>query len=248
MIFGRYRRTDDGALVIRGRRNGRAERYATDVTLPDHHEGNDYMPRLWAARKLGVLQQAVRLNGPNPELIAEIRATALRYGLLSEYTSYLVQEPDAVAMERRVPRARPANEPMALAAPGRVSGAGAVASARADQARREVRTAADLSEVDEAIMNRGHMRQAIHVAGRLFELRDSVWTDTQHADSSSVVQVAPYSPAYFELLRILPELEPILARFERVVVAGDRIAIEISPGGVTSAGRIVRLVAGFRGA
>ena len=35
----------------------------------------------------------VRLNGANPELVEEIRQTALRYGLLSEYTSYLVQEP-----------------------------------------------------------------------------------------------------------------------------------------------------------
>jgi len=55
-----------------GRRNGRPERYTTDAAFPTHESGNDFIPRLWAARKLGVLQQAVRLHGANPELIAEI--------------------------------------------------------------------------------------------------------------------------------------------------------------------------------
>jgi hypothetical protein len=45
------------------------------------------------------------------------------------------------------------------------------------------------------------------------------------------VQVKPYSPLYFELVRQLPGLGPALALGERVIVAGRAVAIEFSPSG-----------------
>src|SRR2546430_11724259 len=35
----------------------------------------------------------IRLHGPNPEILSELKRLALRYGILTDYTSYLVQEP-----------------------------------------------------------------------------------------------------------------------------------------------------------
>jgi len=216
------------------------ERYNTEAAFPASEDGNDFIPRLWASRKLGVLQQAIRLHGPNPELIAEIRETALRYGLLSEYTSYLVQEPTVVA--GRVINAPEAPAPMTIQA----SGVGAVAQAKSDAARREVRNAAELKAADELMLARGHMGQAQHVAGRLFVEKEGVWTDLQHADSLKVVTVEPFSPAYFEVLRLLPELQPVVQRFDKVLVAGRAVSIRFAPGGLKAAADVARLVAQFR--
>lgn len=245
VIFGRYggRRTAGTVTVtVHGRRNGRAERYVTETAFREREPGNDFIPRLWAARKIGALQQAVRLHGPNPELIEEIRETALRYGLLSEYTAYLVQEPTVVANEGRVPRGLPA----AASTPDRASGAAAVAQAKSEAARRRAQTVADLAAADEEILNRGHVGQAQHVAGRLFVERSGVWTDLRHADSLRVVEVEAFSPAYFELLRRLPELQPVVQRFDRVLVAGAGLSIRIGGSGITAARDVAAVVARFR--
>jgi Ca-activated chloride channel family protein len=239
VVFGRYSGSRErGAVHLVGQRNGRTERYTTEASFPASEAGNDFIPQLWAARKLGVLQQAVRLHGANPELIAEIRETALRYGLLSEYTSYLVQEPDVVAggMPRDLPTA-PAME---------ASGVGAVAQAKTDAARRDVRNQAQLAAVDDAMLKIDHVGQAQRVAGRLFVDRSGVWTDLAHADSLPVVTIEPFSAAYFELLRLLPELQPVVQRFDRVLIAGHAVSIRIDKGGLERAGEVARVVARFR--
>ncbi|MFW5952487.1 MAG: VIT domain-containing protein, partial [Gemmatimonadota bacterium] len=96
VVFGRYEgggEGGEGAIRLRGRRGGRVERFAARAAFPRQADANGYIPRLWASRKLGELTRQIRLNGPDPELVEEVRRTALRYGLVSEYTSYLVQEP-----------------------------------------------------------------------------------------------------------------------------------------------------------
>lgn len=241
VVFGRYTGTSREARVaVRGMRAGRAERYGTTAAFPASESGNDFVPRLWAARKIGVLQQSIRLNGANPEIVEEIRQTALRYGLLSEYTSYLVQEPAVVA-----DRLRGGGLPTAPAAQ-EASGAVAVGMAKRDAARREARNEAQLAAVDEEMLKAGHMGQAQHVAGRLFVEKEGIWTDLRHADSLRVVTIAPFSPAYFAVLRALPELTPIVQRFERVQVAGRAVTIRFDAGGKTTDAGVAELVARFR--
>jgi Ca-activated chloride channel family protein len=232
-------------VTVTGRRGGRPERYTTDAAFPAHENGNDFIPRLWASRKIGVLQQAIRLNGPNAEVVEEIRRTALRYGLLSEYTSYLVQEPDVVATGGRMLQMR-----MRDAAPAPASeqaGAGAVATARADQERRELKSMAQLNAADTVVLMRGHFGQAQRVAGRMFQQqRNGTWTDLLHADSLPVVKIEPFSPAYFEVLRQLPELRDVVQQMDRVVIAGRRVSIQFEAGGRTTAADARDVVARFR--
>lgn len=132
--------------------------------------------------------------------------------------------------------------PMAQEAVGAV----AVGMAKRDAARREARNEAQLAAVDEEMLKVGHMGQAQHVAGRLFVEKDGIWTDLRHADSLHVVTIAPFSPAYFALLRALPELMPVVQRFERVQVAGRAVTIRFDAGGLTSEAGVAALVARFR--
>ena len=87
------------------------------------------------------------------------------------------------------------------------------------------------------------------VGGRLFIMRDSTWTDLGHGDSLRVVSIAPYSEAYFALLKALPDLREAAALEPAVLVAGRRASIKIGEGGKTrwGAGELERLVREFRG-
>jgi Ca-activated chloride channel family protein len=170
VVFGRYRtdrgfggpnvRPVAGEVTVTGERNGRQERYATRVAFSSGEDGNDYMPRLWASRKLGELTRRLRLQGSSPELVEEIKSTALRYGLLSEYTSYFVTEPGAIVVngDRNplVPRDQVSSRAItthrgsAEAPPAAQSGSTAVVAAEASRKQREASSAADVDAQQKA--------------------------------------------------------------------------------------------------
>jgi Ca-activated chloride channel family protein len=247
VVFGRYassRETITGPVAIRGERRGGTERFAVEAEFPRHRGSNEFIPRLWAARKLGYLTTTLRLEGSTPELLAEIRETAMRYGLLSEYTSYLVQEPQMVADE-----ALRRDQPASAARPveGAV-GRSAVAAAKSAGQNRQMRSEADLRDAGHGTgdLDNAILRQS---GGRVFNLRDGVWVDGFHRPSQEIVAVAAYSPAYFALLEAAPELAMWLSEFDRVLVAGAKISIQIDREGAEniSGKELAILLRDFRG-
>ena len=263
VVFGRYESTaasGAGQLTIAGRRGGQGERYAARVEFPAHVTTGDYIPGLWAARKIGELTRNIRIEGSTPERVAEIRDLALRYGLLSEYTSYLVQEPAMAALRSAPPLQtlvpggggggrggmalrggvdRAAAAPAAAPAP--VSGQAAVDSAKAATQLRDARSQSEVAAAQRVVvdgltvngMSQG--RPALDgtrlIAGRAFRLVSGVWTDTAHTAQSRTVAVEPFSDASFKLLEKLPELTPYLSAFDAVIVRGRDVSIRVAPGG-----------------
>ena len=246
VVFGRYRAAGSGerAVTVTGRRNGREERFSTGARFGDEQTSAEYIQQLWAARKAGALSREIRLHGGNPEIVTELKRLALRYGILTEYTSYLVQEPNAFVV-RGMSNTPPAPAPQDQA------GADAVRRSRAEKAMSGslqldavvVTAAGESNPRGAATENR-----TVRVGGRVFVWRDSTWTDIAHGDSLQVVRVAPFSDAYFVLLRALPELRQAATLEPAVLVAGRRVSIKIEAGGKTTwaDGEVNRLVSDFR--
>ncbi|MCI0436865.1 MAG: VWA domain-containing protein, partial [Gemmatimonadetes bacterium] len=252
IVFGRYAGTGSGNLGITGNRNARAERFAMAARFPERDRENDFVPRLWASRKLGALTQQVRLHGPNPEMIDEIRNIALRYGLLSEYTSYLVLEPAMVALEREQLSARLSQ--VASAPP-----AGEAAVRRAEESRRarDVRSVNDLAAAQKVAANavlegavggRSAAESSRTIAGRVFRLNAGTWTDALHRPNLRIVELEAFSPAYFALLERLPELRPYWTELSNVIVAGREVGVRVSPKGAKQLpeAEVARIVREFR--
>jgi len=235
VIFGRYRDGGRGTwhLVVNGRRNGHEERFAAAAPAGEQ-AANDYIRQLWAARKAGALAREIRLHGQTPELLSALKDLALRYGILSEYTAYLVQEPGMTAIRPVPPEDRPA--------PARQFGAPSVAQSRREALAASASVAADAVQ---PAPNRADTRQ---VGDRLFVWRDGTWTDLRHERSRPVVTVEAFSDAYFELLRALPELAKPAALEPAVLVAGQRVSVKIGTEGKTawSEGELDALVRDFR--
>jgi hypothetical protein len=72
-----------------------------------------------------------------------------------------------------------------------------------------------------------------HVGRRLFTRQADTWTDVTFETSLRVVEVAPFSEAYFELVRRLPAIKAYFALGDRVVIAGDGLALKLTPEGIT---------------
>jgi Ca-activated chloride channel family protein len=249
VVFGRYKGAGGGewSVAMRGRRNGHAEDFTTTAVDRENDDAR-YVEQLWAARRAGSLSREIRLHGQTAEVVRELRDLALRYGILTEYTSYLVQEPGFVAWQGTMMNARPAS-PRDQAGAAQVAKAQEQAALRSSLSVGAITATADEERADSvAGAMRGRRERAQRFGARLFILKDQVWTDTHHGDSLRVVAVAPFSPAYFAVLRALPELVAPAGLSPAVLVAGRRVSIEIEAGGTETwrGGELAALVRDFR--
>ena len=261
VLFGRFAENGRGRITVRGERIGRPLEFSSDVTFPRESEQNAYIPRLWAARKLGHLERQIWTEGESASLVEEIRSVALRYGLPSRFTSYLVEEPDMVA-GRPVPLPVPmgggwsgqgANLGQAAASPSAASGAGAVQAAESARQRRTARNEADLKAAEEEILaDLGERSDTRALGGRFFVLRDGVWTDAAHTTSQRVIRVKAFSTVYFQILRGLPEVEAVVRAggdATELLVAGARVSVRLGSDGAETMtpAQLSGMVADFRG-
>jgi Ca-activated chloride channel family protein len=100
VVAGRYSGQGDGAITLRGTVNDGSRKFAYDVTFPSNSTENDFIPRLWATRRVGYLLDEIRLHGENSELRDEVTELARKYGIVTPYTAYLITEDE---QHREVP-------------------------------------------------------------------------------------------------------------------------------------------------
>src|SRR5215471_15200656 len=95
VLMGRYRpRPSATRLTLTGKVNGRERRFMyDDLQFPEKQGDNEFLPHLWAMRRVGHLLDQIRVNGESKELRDEIVELGTRYGIVTPYTSYLVLEP-----------------------------------------------------------------------------------------------------------------------------------------------------------
>ena len=115
VVVGRYSGAGAKAVELTGKRRGTQERFVYETSFPNVNSNNDFLPRLWATRKVGYLLDEMRLHGENKELKDTVVALAIKYGIVTPYTAYLVTEPGPVA------RRRPGGDPRWQAAFSRIS-------------------------------------------------------------------------------------------------------------------------------
>ena len=241
VMLARYDREGSTRLRFAGMTAGGPVEWSSRVVFPAASRENSFIARLWATQRVGYLSAEKRRHGGSSEVDDEIRELGERYGIPTEFSSYLVLEP---GMDPRRQRRGDLNAPPpAVALEGRVESravTGAAATADANSTFESARVSADqraattLSAADEASGVAGNKEGLRRVGNRLFAMRGNVWTDTGLKDSMRRVQIRAYSSAYFRVLELLPELREVFALGDRVIAAGRSVAIEISATGTES--------------
>lgn len=102
VLVGRYSGKGDAAVVLEGTVNGAPRKFTYEVNFPRRAEDHEFIPRLWATRRVGYLLDEIRLRGENAELRDEVTELARKYGIVTPYTAYLIVEDEA---RRNVPLA-----------------------------------------------------------------------------------------------------------------------------------------------
>lgn len=98
LLTGRYNSDSEDVTVRVSGWAGAEHReytYGFDLSTGNDH---DFVPRLWATRRIGDLLDRVRVEGETAALIEEIRALGLGYGLITPYTTFIIEaQADGVA-------------------------------------------------------------------------------------------------------------------------------------------------------
>ncbi len=103
VAVGRYAGQGDGPITLQGTVNGARQRFSYPAHFPAEAQGHEFIPRLWATRRIGYLLDLIRLHGENVELREEVTSLARQYGIVTPYTAYLIHEDEA---RRGVPLAQ----------------------------------------------------------------------------------------------------------------------------------------------
>ncbi len=90
LVFGRYKSAGEAAIRLTGKTGAGERKFAYKATFPDERLENEFIPKIWASRKIGYLSEQIRLNGTDKELVDEIVQLSRKYGIITEYTSFLV--------------------------------------------------------------------------------------------------------------------------------------------------------------
>jgi len=96
IALGRYQNPGRTQATLTGQAGEERKKFTYDVEFGDAAT-HDFIPRLWAAQRVGFLLDEVRLRGENAELKDEVTGLAKQYGIVTPYTSYLVTEDERMA-------------------------------------------------------------------------------------------------------------------------------------------------------
>ncbi|MGC1273606.1 MAG: VIT and VWA domain-containing protein [Planctomycetaceae bacterium] len=124
MLIGRYRGFGTKAVTLSGKATGHDKSYTYEVTFPEFTTDDtaDFVPRLWAGRKVDDLLTTLRGQAtPDKQLVEEVTALATRYGIVTPYTSFLLSQ--AADVTNPIPPGQPIPLGGLPAEPG-IAGAG----------------------------------------------------------------------------------------------------------------------------
>ena len=221
VLVGRYREGGSTAIEMEGRVNDRPQTFVyQDITFRSQG-GDDFIPRLWAQRKIGYLLGQIRLHGESDEVIEEIVELSVRYGIITPYTSFLVDETaDVLTEQGRDLVVEKQVQEMTIATPAPAYGAKAVDRAAEEQEIRSANVAGDTGTT-----------QVKTVGDKTFVWHDGAWVDTTFdTDRMTPVKVGFGSDDYFKLLAARPEWGRYFALGTRVIAVLDGTAYEVVEG------------------
>lgn len=245
VIVGRYQGYGSCAVELTGNRRESKERYVFERVVPERDTQHDFLPRLWAIRKIGYLLDEIRLHGESSELKDEVVKLAKQYGIVTPYTAYLVTEETKMARGRggRIEGAPTVGNAERFFGGGHgflrdvdliadaafefsilrdfapASGAAAVAASESIRKMKlgDGYTVPFPSSVT-AKDGDGALQPLVkQVGGRTFYSADGRWVEATYDGKTETRKIELFSDAYFDLIAKHPGVGKILALGERVV-------------------------------
>ena len=234
ILIGRYSGSGQTKLILKGSLGKEKKQYEYSMYFTDQDNSSNFIPPLWATRRIGYLLDQIRLGGEEKEIVDEIVMLARRYGIITPYTSYLILEDESNRTTKRELDVR-------FQTLGNFTDEGSVLADRIEkeysgskQKSGEISNRASeefqlLNKAENAYqMNQGKERlyfdtkegesinianQVKNIGGRAFYNTQNVWIDSdlQEMKSDKIIRLKFASEEYFKLIKSSPDSFDILS-------------------------------------
>jgi len=228
VIVGRYRDFGKHDVKISGNAGDdmKTFKYNLDFAELTSREEYAFVARLWAQKKIGWLIEQIRLHGENKEMVEEIVLLSKRYGIMTEYTSFLADE--EADLDNHALNVRMAAEVLDTRAKVHTGAGGVSQSIQAgnmQNAAQAPRKAMYLDESGEVVS-----LDVVKIIGsKTFYSKKGVWIDAEYSEDMKLIVVAQFGDDYFALANSEPTQAQYLtfAPQESIIVVIDNQAYKI---------------------
>ncbi len=254
VLVGRYTGEGKAQITLSGEAGGKPQSFTLSGNFPAVSTEADFLPRLWASRKIGYLLDEIRLMEEGPrkkESIEQVVSLSREFGILTPFTALFVPEP-GMDFERRI----------TLGAPGGAGGFGGGAPAPAatksyraasgmaragedatniSQGARAQRMSGNVSNSLYASTQSGALKDAYvaqaqrlrRVSGRTFWQNGTLWQDATYdpKKQTELIKIKPFSDAYFALTRRSKPFAQWAALGQALIAVNAKQAVALSDDG-----------------
>ena len=207
-ILGRYEGHGDIVLKLRGIIGSEQHEFSKNVHFSELEPDNDFLPHLWAQRRVAELVDEAALNGGNEESYREIERLSEEYGILTPYTSFIDAGDGSL---RRQYNSRLSD-----------------AYTEAIPISERIRYNRKLEEEKVARSRRQHA-DTKYVGRKTFHRHNGIWVDSEYDGKSERKQVVYGSDEYFDLMYKVPGLKNYFKLALAIIVCYKGVNYEITP-------------------
>ena len=245
-VFGRYTGSGSKKITLSGTLKGKKKSFAINPEFVSVNDEYDFIPQLWASRRIGFLLDQIRLNGEDKELVDEVTLLAREHGIVTPYTSYLIMEDEELRLRRNE-----IVEDFQTLSPAPVfrkqveadydamkvkSGNRSVTVSEEFQGLNYAKNFAETKQgssrmdyIDDNGYERNLTQQVRNIGGRAFYQSSKYWVDSelQKLETKNKERIQFDSDEYYKLLNDKPETAQFLALGQNVRFYYDGIFYEI---------------------
>ncbi|MFW6132111.1 MAG: VIT and vWA domain-containing protein [Candidatus Aminicenantaceae bacterium] len=201
LLIGKYKGEGPAVITLTGKVGKKEQSFTLETGKLVRDESYNFLPRLWATRRIGYLMEEIRLNGERKELVDEVKRLGVKYGIVTPYTSFLIRKEEREGIEMAAP------ETMEALASQKKSGQGAVKMSRATQEYKAE-------------------KQAVHVVSKkikykddkTFLLKDEFWVDSVYEEGTPVIKIGFNSQEYYNLISTKPGIVRYLSVGKNMII------------------------------
>ena len=229
VVLGKYHGAQPLEFRLQGDFRGAAKTFKFQFKLDGATTKNNFVPRLWASRKIAWLVDEIRQAGAGTapgtsvlsarpasdpkmkELVDEIVRLSVEFGILTEYTAFLAKEGSDLSQREQI--IREANDNLIRRAQVARSGIGAVNQAMNANFQQSQMVQNRRNEFYDQNMNRVQVSRVQQINDRAFFQQGRRWVDGSALDGRAPAQpdrtIVAGSPEFFRLLeRLTAENRP----------------------------------------
>jgi Ca-activated chloride channel family protein len=227
------RRDVHAEVTLSGLVNGEEQRFhlRQDLSRSRHEE---FVALIWASRKIGTLVDEIRRHGQNQELVDEIVRLSMKYGIITEYTSFLVREPSLINARTGAQEAADRFRVFNAEKLAEEVGGSAVNQSINAAAQKQATLGGRLKgqSYRDAEGREVTIGGVTNVGARVFFRKQEAWVENTFAEDQEVLEIARFSRAQFQLVERDPALGRLMALGKEVLFLVNGNAVRIADTGI----------------